>query len=464
MLSDRVINAVSGMAKDLVDKGVVLSPSAGTPLYELVSVAMPASIKVSDENSPPPEDQLKTATNANNLDGSPIYGDKLGEYVDLVSTAVSTTVDIARNTINPLITQFTDKVEENMKHELESAKGIDIIQVFVPKIYKNSALDELTSRYNKSGYITVEWPENAWPALEGSYLCDQLKAPVQRLKGDMKEVSDHVDERVAIAFYDYLFRNRAMDADLEDASEYYIPLFGFILSTQWEKNFPEGVSLSGDELTSKLVEFKAECGYKIQSIIAGHERKLTQGLFIKKVPTSPYRDKSIVVQGEIYNKWLEKDGTPELLIGAVLLGTRPGFEISDSERKTYIRAYENDREMNQIKVNSSRESIVTITAKKFVSDYIEDEPNIDYGLVKTRLSDFIKKHPYRSSMCQNKWFRMLLCKTVYPDSNALQILEGIDSIMSGTGKTNTREAATLSTLDLMADWLYDSMDITSGHI
>lgn len=463
MLYDKVINATSKMVRDITDKGTVIRPVSGTPLSELVSAATPATFKSVDK-SPTPEDMVKSVVSSKSLTGTPLYSAKIDEFVDLVSTAMATTIDIARNTVNPMISEFNAKVTERMNVDVEKVGCIDIVQLFLPKIYKNSALDELTSKYRNSNNTNVAWPENAWPAMEGSTIRAVLKPPVSRLADDLGEVLDHVDEDTAEAIYDYLFRNRPVDPTLAEVISDYLPIVGFLLSVAWLDDCPEDIGLSKEEIVNKLTELKAECGFKIQVIISTFERKLTQGIFIRKVPARPYTDKSIIVQGEIYQKWLEDGGTPELLIGAILLGTRPGFNIPDNHRKAYQDAFERDRKLREIKMNDGMVTLVMKVAKEFILGYLEDNANLNGEVVKERLQVHLRKHPYRSNICQNKWFRMLVCKVIFPNSNALQVLEGIDSIMSGDSTITAREAATLSAIDLMADWLCDSMDVERGRI
>lgn len=458
MISTSTIESVSNIARSLTDKGTLLDTVKGTALGDLVQAIVPPKIKITDDYS---ADKLIHEMSAvKNLNGDPIYDSILNDKVDLCVTAILNSIDVARNTINPMIIEFDKRASTAVENHARMSTDFNIVPIGYPTIFSNPALDELTAKYDESGFVEVSWQENAWPILDTNEIRNAISSKVTRLQKDIDNIHDHLTDYVVVAIYDFLFRNRPLNVSIELAVSEYIPIVGFLLASNWLDNCPDGVKLSKEDLDKSLTDLKVTCAYKIQSILHDYGRKLSQGTFILKVDN---HGRTVSVRSDIYAKWLENGGTPELLIGAILSGDRPPFNMDETLKKRYLTEYNQDRKLRDVAVNDKIGAVITKTAKDYIMASIEESPVSYKGTIKNKLQEHLKSHPYRKGMCQNKWIRMVICKTMFSSTNALQILETIDSVKTTNDSMTTREAATMATIELLADWLVDSMVVENGH-
>ena len=460
MINDATVKSVSSIADSLTSENILLRAVEGTPLGNMVTAAAQPELKNTDGTTETTDRNLQAASSVNDLNGVPIYDSIKSTTVDLVSTGLLSSIDVARNTVNPMIEEFTKCADKAVERSHESCQGYEIATVFTPDILTGGVLDELTKKYADSDFIEMAWPENAWPAMEAADIRSAIVPPVARLEGSVKSLQDHLTDEAVVFIYDYLFRNRPMPVSLDHVFTDYTSVVGFLLACRWLGELPENISMSMADVEKGLTDLKASTGRRIQSVLSSNEVRLSQGVFIRNVNKE---NKVISVWGEVYKKWLDNGGTPELLIGAVLSNDRPPFNMDERIKKQYMAQYSQDRRLREASINNRVSSVITVAAKEYLCERIDDMDIDDKQNIKVRLNDHLKNHPYRKGMCQNKWIRMAICKSIFPKTNALQILETIDAISASEETTPIREVATLASIELLSEWLVDSMVVEDGH-
>lgn len=459
MLSIKSCHAVSTASAELADRGLCLSAVGDTPLQLLVEECTPpAQRHHSDDNVMSVDNSATLLHSSGQVDfsGVNVHGVILEEYLSKVGDGVATTVDVARNHVNPMTEEVVKAIEEALDRVSQKKNAFNIHVVRQPKIMKNVGLDEMTSRFAGIPGDVKEWRGNQWPEMEAAQLREALTPTVRRIASDLKEFVNGIEDDALVAVYDFIFRRRPI-VDVVNQTE--LAVLGFFWSSKWLDELPEGIESDLAAVTGHLTDLMADCGYKIQSLIGRFSRAVKYNNYLLKMPSRDNRSMNIEVVGEVYSRWLENGGSPELLIGSALAGLRLSFNITETERKVCTRAYNNDLRAQEYSINTRIKESVTLAVRDHIYGIVEDFGPDAKADARELYREFIQNNPYRTDGDVQKWARELVISLFYPNTNALMVLTGIDEIMSKDESISPREAATFASLDVVADYLVSMMDV-----
>ena len=275
-----------------------------------------------------------------------------------------------------------------------------------------------------------------------------------------KEISkflDDIDDTAIVDIYNSLFRSYSLpDSNIDENIIYTL---GFLWTTTWLNDVPENINSNLKTLSLNLTKMKVNYAKYILDNLNKFARMSTQNYFILKTPIDSVNRKNIVVQGEIYNKWLENGNSPEILIGAWLSNDINIISnVSDEQKRIYSRRYKLDMDIRKQNFETKKQTVIA----KELSDYIDDiisEKVLDRSEIRKRFNEIISNKPYKVYNDIQRWVRMVLCKSLYPDSNILNILNSIDNVIKSEPTTPPRDAATVAAVDLILDWFFSALAV-----
>ena len=79
--------------------------------------------------------------------------------------------------------------------------------------------------------------------------------------------------------------------------------------------------------------------------------------------------------------------------------------------------------------------------------------------MRQRADEYIGSTAIHANLSTYEYVRVIICKVFFPQTEALRILTEIDAHAANNPALTPREAATLTTIDLVCGWVASQIDV-----
>jgi hypothetical protein len=258
--------------------------------------------------------------------------------------------------------------------------------------------------------------------------------------------------------FEQLFGDRRYGADAA--------LAVFLLAQRLESDVPEGVQMPLAQYKVILNEYRVAAVNRLALALSWHETCLKLGTMVLEYnPTS----RTVVVVGDVYRRWLEAGGTPEVLAGALISGDAGYTAASVEEKKAdYLEALETFLSMNAVaKRNDSFDTFQRALREGF---------EISMRNTTAQESEMVQQSQYReeadarfeesleglksSDMADTAAVCLaVLGKSRFYYSDAAKFLASMEQAAKSNPKIDAREAALIATIEYIADYMADQIEV-----
>lgn len=470
MIKNTSCEAVIPLVKRLNNiDGLYLEPIAGTVLSALAEVTYPL-----------------LDGDCNNLAEKSCHKNQLGvcEHDVVMDKAVKAAADvvrgnlkIARNVVNPIVKTIYDQIVEKLEqHYQEKINPLSISLVEYPAIWKS---ETFISEIKKYADAPVNNPklERIFPQeiLNKESLFELISTPNVILDREVQEYLGEISGSLIRQVMDTLFLNvpkygedypiylldfLAIHLDFKSA------LVTYLLAKKFFDNIPDGVNMplvSYQEYLSIVIE---QAGRVICQMIDSRDYSDKSGRLVLSYPLVSYKyltnpDQAVIsVNGSLYQNWLEKGGSPEVLFGAFMSqGIRMVSCDELLEKAESLKAEWNRHSaLLDSQAESERFQRILSTLKSSVAKQIV-ELNEEYVVIQDkavyqdRLLDCLEDVQPCDTTDLYSFVRKVVCEVLFAHTNAHQILCAIDRVGEKQPNLDPREAALIATIDVVSDWL-----------
>jgi hypothetical protein len=236
-----------------------------------------------------------------------------------------------------------------------------------------------------------------------------------------------------------------------------------LLARRFYKEVPEGVNLSlvdHRDYVSRVIE---QSGRIICRFLDDRERAYKRKDLGVQYPSTTFSNDNpswniIYVNGDIYNDWLKNGGCPEILFGSAITHRERGGDTLLEQGEYYKNAWERQCRIRESELKNQMYSKSILALRRAMSKQInqltDDQLVIeDRGVLHDRLVEQLKDITPKSFKDMYYCVRKLVCRTMFPHTEAEDILCKIDEIGKRYPEMEVREAALLATIDLVTDWV-----------
>lgn len=463
MIRENNLNAVAPVAAALSAQEVGLAARANTPLAQLMALSFPYDeTQMSDDD----KSTLLKATALMTDEGQAGHSVVVDAEVQRVGEAITKHVQFARNVVLPIVGKIYSEVREEVEESGPVPFTVD--QVWLHDAVTSPLIQDYIDRYQSTPVLVApyvgDFPERSE---------EELVELIQTGSANYDSVLADLLSRINIVqIYNCYYRGMG-DVNVETIDGVRSVRFSVL---PMAANVNLVVHLLSRALmetphansNKSLMEYRTDCAgyikasaYALRQTLLNWDRYLASNqLILKQVDTRPSAEKTIYVYGPVYQKFLEKDGTAEAIIGANVSGRRQLKYLNEFvELLPQLKlAYSNwlAREDNMRLANSG--TIIKEEAFSELKDAINDLSDSDNvcGLSKETMhatanqlvtaikeSDWIKE-PYQC-------IRAVVCKTMFPTSNALRILTLIDEVTEKHEIQDVRVAAYHAIMRLLVE-------------
>lgn len=478
MLSKQSLDAAESLLPVLENNRIELTPCPDTPLgvvSGITSTPLNPSVKKDNEEGAGiffmaadllEQSQIRNAMGYSDHDAA------MEEIISEAAAAIGIAQDIARNKVNPAIRRVVSEVERRLAQEGDSdTYSVQIQPRYHHKVWKNPALEAMVENYADASLMPLlrEHPRNLVVADDLDY-SKIFKSGFTELDENLQDILDELSEvnaqELVGAFYFGLNNGRTVGdliQELSSSAPFKLILL-HIVTLHFEANAAttDGASLAefeGYNVQLKIITAKA---------IAERIRLLDKAVARKRLVISyPHsasirtenssRPAFVVVNHNVYLKFLDAGGTPETLLGAAIDDKETNFDQLIAEKSRYERQWARFQDLE----NLTRKNRVFNHTRGYLESAMhkeidESEPDIfphTQDEMKSRLKDCIGK---LDDDCVDNLYivaRELVCKCIYFHTNALELLKEFDRVAEGQEIEDNLEVAFAVAVNYAADWV-----------
>ena len=467
------------------NKGIVINPVNGTPLAELVKVtndlvaAGNACSAIGGETLEGFAEDLGRCVTAT-TEVSTGHDTLLDSYIDEISKAVSNHVSFAKNVVKPAIVEMVEDVQKGLGEVVSPSSNFKIEIIDLPKPMQNAGFETSISKFAEKPYILPE----------GELRLGEIspQGVLELMKTGSKEYDDRISEWF-VAKGDLFFMNiwNNLFRDFKEGkpsvvcsfNDYLTSKPGYevadaalaihLLSRKLYDEVPENTGLSLSNFRDLVAQYREASGIKLNLEYLRYANILKNKILVAFIKPD---GKEILVNGAVYRDWLNNGGTNEVLLG-MLVGNKSVYNqaLIDEAKEGFLKDWNSYTVFNSSseknKTFNRFKDVLALSFAKILADMsdLEKEATVNapnYSeKVSTNFKDELSK--LKTSDVDDIYTTCLrlICRARFYYTDAEKILVGINEAVKANPNIDIREAALLSTIEYVIDYISDQLTVSN---
>ncbi len=468
MLTRNAINATAGLAQLLATRGLALEAQPNSFLGELVDTSIfNLSVRCSLEGEGVDVPQLDTledyagelqASSTVAENGVHVHDQEMEAIVDNAATGLANTIALARDVVNPQVERMVAAATQAMEQNAVSALNpINIVRRDYPALMDSGLVQDVASRYTEVRAAPVALSVRI-PLPADEQLLDYTRTGMSGYDADVAGTLQRIGVEGVRALWLELFGGKASFltdiVQLGEVEKYDLAVLAMIIVQNVQANIPAGVNMEAGALGMYLSNLRAQLGQLLCRMPERRAADLRTSRLVVATPQDGRGD--VVVNGDVYQDYLAKGGTPEAIYGSLsvngrvapvseLIASRESFEGSWTRARARLQQQEVGRR-HQAAVQAFRLSMAS-----FIADLPEEQLVVERPVMHARLEKALKQA--RPEIINDLWGegRHLLCDTVYPHTQAEAMLQSVDR---EGADADMDEALVSAAVEQLVEWGY----------
>lgn len=468
MISSNVLPVSQQLSSEYTANGKVLAAVSGGQLGDLIAALTVMNPKAGDVMS---EIVIAATPKNGSLNKYSYLKDKM---VDQLSSLMESVVDYTKNYINAEIQEIMTGVEE-IRNRIETETVTGNIKVkalgmagILDSDYLELMLDGIVGTGSDARAMSSGLTNKAWTSATKAEVIKCMMTsseefnekliqfmatyyPGESVKGlDLgspnmiaKTPTEYFEKNhdlVAYLFLSGLYAGRHPNVVFED------------LSSEEKLNIRKLINYFGNSVNQRLTRM-------------GELNKL--GRVIIKL--DPEKD-CIYVNKNAYQKWLGEGGTSESLIGYWLSTGKSESAFSDNialeNKERFERAFKANQNVAmsnaQLELNRAAEKYIINAVIDVIKRDVKDTAECD-EMIKLA-NKFYKKMDVNGFESIDDYCRLMVCKTIGKDSDALEILNGITEFRKENPDASMDEAVLMAITDRLVEVVFGQIQVIDESI
>lgn len=474
MLTKRVVTAIGQAAENNTQANVCLNAKDSTPLHDII-------VCMGGLDEPALKNIMQTVGTGEALIANSMEKDVRGESqhdvmmaqaVRVASDSVRTMLNVARTMVLPTVKTLYAAVDRRVADVVGTPNRHPVLTIFLEDVYNSPTMAGLIERFSEAPLVEPKPSSAMYPELDGLELAEKLITGISRFDGYMATILDDTDPALPLTIYNAVFRASGEDlyGGLSNASlnrrKRFVALITQLIAKSFLETPPEQTVSSLAEFNDNCSTFLQQSGRTLYRAVKERERLNGENRLITFFPQPGNTNQAIEVVGEVYNRWLEDGGSPELLMGACLSGDRETtYSVLLENKDRYVGIYNRAEQMHKSKAAANRTAAMVNETRRIVSEHIRGLSDTDTSVIDPkdvllgRLGESLSVVTCGQSTDCYCYVREVVCNVFYPHTNALSILKLIDEAIEENPKLTVREAGTVATIDIVATWVSSMIDV-----
>jgi hypothetical protein len=467
--------AAIGVAQEFDKRQLILDAVPGTPLAALNECS---TLNISDVAGVLSFDPDATSFSNRFSSDSNCHEEALINLSTDIATHVRSHLNFAKNTVRSIIEELVTEVKADIDAlPVNSQFSAEIIQVDLPEPLTVSSFEDAIMEYKDTEYYNITQymslpSQTATEVIErmmtGHAVTDKAIATWAAKKG----------ESFFQYIWDCVFTNAPTDkkfetliSDTADGADNAIAIY--LLAAKLYDNPLEGTNVSLSNFNKTVADIRNQAALRLVHSYEEYLRFKTTGLLV----ISAINNKIMVV-GDTYRQWLTEGGNNAVLFGSMLSAKSDKFVLDINNNKAeHLQVWERQNWMLTVAEKNKRFlRLKEVLSNRIIKVVMENYQQCYAHLVKDgvttpNMAEFIEfqrrlglyLNTIKEGYFNNLWklCQELVCHTVFYYTDADKILDGIEDACNENKDINIREAALISTIAYVTDYVCDQLKISN---
>lgn len=477
MISKNAANVAINITQEFDRRRLVLTPSG--PLAELVSSSCLTDVVAEGSDYLPDAEFIESMSRGYNEEGTSQHDQQLAVFGDEIAKPVAQHLNFAKNVVRPIISEFVNAVAADIEAlPVDVQYSRNVVQVKLPAPLASAAFIGMVDEFKGVPYE----PVNAYVNLgqkAGSEVIECLVTGASDTDAAIQAWAVQKGEAFFQRVWDSVFTDaptpERFDSLIQDSIDGVdAAITVFLIAKRVYNEPPEGTGVSLVDYNQKLADLRNQAALRIDQGLESYNRAVRTGLLIQRVS-----DTDLWVNAEVYAKWMSEGGTPGVLFGSVMSG-RPVRFVGDLNDKAeeFKALWEQTNSMLTAKARNNRFVNVKQILRERGEKIIGDNLAPIFGTTVPEGQEISKDLPgyqqavkclheavdiVREGEMKDLWMlgTRLICGAAFYFTDAGKILTGIDQACKDNANIDIREAALVSLVEYVTDFVADMMTIKS---
>lgn len=465
-------------------KGLVVSPVEGTPLSELVKstndMLLCAGQCVANDETDATQlmNFAETVGAYSTADEETAHDTTMDSFTSEISKAVANHISFAKNVVKPVIIVMVDEVQKAMGEVVCPSSNFKIEIVDLPKPMQNAGFETSINKFAEKPLLPPE----------GELRLGEISPQgiLELMKTGSKEYDERISEWFVVKgdlFFMDIWNNLFRDfkegkpstvfgfaeclSNQVDAVDFALAIH--LLSRKLYDEVPENTGLSLAAFRNLAAQYREASGVKLNQEYLRYANILQNKILVSFISND---SKTCKVNGAVYRDWLKAGGSNEVLLG-MLVGNKTVYSqaLIDEDKQKFITDWnsyslfnitaEKNKSFNRFK------DILTLSFGNLLNNQsTEEKENTDqFPLFKSKVEEcFLNELNNLKSGDMNDIYNVctkLVCRARFYYTDSEKILVGINDAVKANPNIDIREAALLSTIEYVTDFISDQLKIST---
>lgn len=407
----------------------------------------------------------------------PSLHDKVSDgIIESLSGLVTSHINFTKNIVKPLVVDYRDRVEKRIE-QIEFKNPINDFNInikYLPDVTNSTIFMNELEDYRKN---TIN------PKLD-FYLNDKSEAEIiSLLATGSEEIDNYIvlwSSRLLNGFFSNIWYNffskninnngLIINYEYIDRCDVFtkadIGLALYLLSNRLINDISEDIKgIDLNTYKNQIAQIRNYgAGLLLSSISLYQSLERTKVLITHKDTLNKY----IIVNGNIYTEWLKNGGSPEIILGLLLIDNDDNVTVDRVNRNTelYLNKWQQYSNLYKIKQNGTivlklkdiliqefNGLMLTLTEEE--QEYIKTDTEY-YNKSKFLLDEIINNLTIDDIKNICSLARKIICRGRFYYSSAEGILESMEEASKVNPNINPREAALLATIDYLSNYILNN--------
>lgn len=474
MLNVKTIEAASTLQPLMDGENTVLKAVGDTPLRELVQMTTRLGHVPSDGADVDDilmSSDLGEISRKRNPLGVPEHDLTMDEIAPIVAEAIGAALSIARNQVNPMIKRVVHWVEQQLDQDgSASILPLVIDPQFTHRVWRNPALGELVDRYEETLQPS---PHVRTRNLNITDLDRTVatKTGILDLDDDMAALIEGMGDTEMAELWHRYFQGGAESGlnqtlDIDAAMSPYSLIVVHMWTVYLSANVPDTEDIELEDFREYIAVLRAATGRLIARRIGMLDKAIRAKRMVIRYPSEEQirslenegGEIRLIVNQQVYKRWLEDGGSPEILLGAALSDRNSHYDSLLANAEQYKRTWASHERLLRLaqrnKTFNRLQNYIGLAVGREINDL--DLDTVPHTREQMHADLTVHVGHLCATDVENLYdtVRHILCNTIYKHTDTLRILTEFDRLAEardGTG--DMRELATLVAINYATDWV-----------
>lgn len=489
MISNNSVSAISVLAGKLNERGIRVIPIPGTPIAEAINGCYNPVMHEKDFFSDD-KDYWGLVWEVTNILKKPDdcgyseFTQRMADITRVLGEASKGHISFARNVVNPQILELAEKTQQVMNDQkITIGCAISVNQTDWSEVWNNPTIEALVADYKYAAMDASVQIPRVHDLITSEMLHEYMLTGSDNFDKDVTAFIQDKGVDTLLDMYRNWFAKPASENINTDGVndvnwlvgstpyERDASLYVFLITRGLMKNIQKSIDIPLDQYESEMTDVLLQAGRAVNKQLENRQFAIKNNLMIMSYPykgdicNMEYPERAqIQVNGDLYNEWLEKGGTPEILFGACITDRETSMDALLTGGPGYISnwaSYSATLRLGQSGnvYNNARRS-VHIAATDMLMALPDEQLG---GKARADLLQVLNKemNTFSNEDVKNPYnfIRRLVCTVLYPYSNAYAILLSIGNILVENPDLTERDAATLTLIDILSKFVADCLEV-----